>query len=161
LTDTTHATSSPEWADPFVSDAINHVLFGTDGSQFCLRALAWAKGIARFWEADVTVVCGFDSPKSFRKRGSLYLTEARDALEAEAREIVAEAVAKIQADQIQAQGVAFEGGPVDAILETADQVSADIIVIGGGGREGARDYLVGSVAERVVRHASVPVLIAR
>jgi nucleotide-binding universal stress UspA family protein len=141
------------------SPSVSHILVGTDGSDSAWRALEWAKDIARMRDATVTVVCAFDSPKSFRKRGSLYLEEARSSLEEEAKEIVAEAVEELNQSGIEADGVAFEGEPDDAILGQADASEADIIIIGRGGREGVKDYLMGSVAERVIRHAEIPVFV--
>jgi nucleotide-binding universal stress UspA family protein len=148
-------------SETYVSDAVTHVLIGTDGSESSERALDWTKDIAKFRGASVTVVCAYDSPRSFRKRGSLYLQEARDSLEEEAKEIVAEAVASLEQAGIEAKGVAYEGDPVDGILSQAEASEADIIIIGRGGREGVKDYLMGSVAERVLRHADVPVFVVK
>jgi nucleotide-binding universal stress UspA family protein len=144
-----------------VTHPITHILIGTDGSEVSERVLQWTKDVAKIREASVTVVCAFDSPRSFRKRGSLYLEEARDSLEAEAKEIVAETVAKLEKAGVEATGVAFEGEADDGILGQADQTEADIIIIGRGGRDGVKDYLMGSTAERVIRHAGIPVFIVK
>jgi len=50
------------------------------------------------------------------------------------------------------------GDARDVILKTADEVGADMIVMGTHGRRGVRRALLGSVAESVVRTASCPVL---
>lgn len=144
-----------------VSQAVTHVLIGTDGSESAERALTWTRDIAKMREASVTVVCAFDPPRSFRKRGSLFLKEARNSLEEEAKEIVAEAVAELTNVGIEADGVAFEGEADDGILGQAEATEADIIIIGRGGREGVKDYLMGSVAERVIRYADVPVFVVK
>lgn len=47
------------------------------------------------------------------------------------------------------------------ILKTAADVTADLIVMGTHGREGLRHFLLGSVAEKVLRRATVPVLTLR
>ena len=54
-----------------------------------------------------------------------------------------------------------DGDPADEILITAKKVQADIIVLGykGYGKEGR--FLLGSVTDKVVRHASVSVLVVR
>ena len=144
-----------------VAHPITHILIGTDGSEVSERVLQWTKDVARIRDASVTVVCAFDSPRSFRKRGSLYLEEARDSLEAEAKEIVAETVAELQKAGVEATGVAFEGEADDGILGQAEETEADIIIIGRGGRDGVKDYLMGSTAERVIRHADVPVFVVK
>lgn len=51
------------------------------------------------------------------------------------------------------------GAPVDTILEQANLVEADLIVMGTHGRTGLAHFLNGSVAERIVRYADRPVLI--
>ena len=50
------------------------------------------------------------------------------------------------------------GDPAETILTVADEIDADLVVCGTHGRSGVRRQLLGSVAERVVRHASQPVL---
>lgn len=53
------------------------------------------------------------------------------------------------------------GPPVDVIVKFARQTKSDLIVIGTHGHTGLKRALLGSVAERVVRHAACPVLVAR
>jgi nucleotide-binding universal stress UspA family protein len=58
--------------------------------------------------------------------------------------------------------VIFRPGPVArAILDAAAEVHADMIVMGTHGREGLSRFLLGSVAEEVIRHADAPVLTVR
>ena len=54
-----------------------------------------------------------------------------------------------------------EGRPSRVILEVAQQVQPDLIVIGSHGRSGLDHFLLGSVTERVLRKAPYPVLVAR
>lgn len=53
------------------------------------------------------------------------------------------------------------GEPAAVILKAAQEIGADLIVMGTHGRTGLRRLLMGSVAERVVRKASCPVLTVR
>jgi nucleotide-binding universal stress UspA family protein len=53
------------------------------------------------------------------------------------------------------------GEPGSTILAVAEEIGADLIVMGTHGRTGLRRLLMGSVAEHVVRHASCPVLTVR
>jgi len=51
--------------------------------------------------------------------------------------------------------------PDEVIIETANKIDSDLIVMGTHGRRGLRHLLLGSVAEKVVRTASAPVLTVR
>jgi nucleotide-binding universal stress UspA family protein len=53
------------------------------------------------------------------------------------------------------------GDPFTVICRTAEEEHADLIVMGSHGRTGFSHVLLGSVAERVVRHAACPVLVTR
>lgn len=147
--------------DPIAARGIDHILLGTDGSDESVVADEWARDIALRLGAKVTVVCAFDSPRAFRKRGSIYLTQARDEMESQAAEVAAEVAADLQKAGVEASGVAYEGSTSDAVLAMEEQLQPDIIVVYGGTPAGSREYLVGSAAERIVRHAKVPVFVAR
>lgn len=55
--------------------------------------------------------------------------------------------------------VTAEGDIAEAILKVAKEKAADIIVIGSHGRSGLNKLLMGSVAEKVLHHSAVPLLI--
>lgn len=59
------------------------------------------------------------------------------------------------------ESLVVEGDAVEAIVSLAREQACDLIVVGSHGRRGLKRALLGSVAERVVRHAPVPVLVAR
>lgn len=54
-----------------------------------------------------------------------------------------------------------EGKAAQAILEAAESLAPDVIVIGSHGRSGLDHFLIGSVAERVLRRSPTPVLVVR
>ena len=53
------------------------------------------------------------------------------------------------------------GDPGTEIIEYANEINADLIVISSHGRSGIGRLLLGSVAERVMRHAACPVMVLR
>lgn len=55
----------------------------------------------------------------------------------------------------------LEGDPAKVIVDAAAKTGTDLIIMGSVGRQGMRRWLLGSVAERVVRAADVPVTIVR
>jgi len=68
---------------------------------------------------------------------------------------------RLAKDGVTASGVVVIGSPVDEINRAVDDQRADLIVMGTHGRTGVRHLVAGSVAERVVRSAKVPVLTTR
>jgi nucleotide-binding universal stress UspA family protein len=63
--------------------------------------------------------------------------------------------------KIRNQTVVRAGSAYREIVEAADELGADLIVLGTHGRTGLAHLLMGSTAERVVRHARCPVLVVR
>ena len=60
-----------------------------------------------------------------------------------------------------AKTLILEGAPGSVICDEAERHGYDLIVVGSHGRTGIKRYLLGSVAERVVRHAPCEVLVVR
>ncbi|MGZ3418543.1 MAG: universal stress protein [Polyangiales bacterium] len=58
-------------------------------------------------------------------------------------------------------GILRQGAAPEEIVATAKEIGADLVVIGTHGRKGIAHVLLGSVAERVVRTSTVPVLTIR
>jgi nucleotide-binding universal stress UspA family protein len=80
---------------------------------------------------------------------------------AEARQIVASAVARATKVGLRSSGRAMFGEPVAGIIERAAETGADTIVIGTHGCSGYKRLFMGSTAERVLRCAPCPVVLIR
>jgi nucleotide-binding universal stress UspA family protein len=63
--------------------------------------------------------------------------------------------------EVKREGSTAIGEPGDRILEAATSLNADIIVMATHGRRGIRHFVLGSIAERVVRESKIPVLVVR
>ena len=86
-------------------------------------------------------------------------TSPVDAAEAR-RTLEREAIAKLkELSQDDEECIAVVGQPGETILDQAKSWQADLIVMGTHGRTGLAHFLNGSVAEEVVRHAKLPVLV--
>lgn len=69
---------------------------------------------------------------------------------------------RLKRDVVEASAILLDGvQPAQTILETADALDADVIIMSTHGRTGVGRWLFGSVAENVVRHSKVPVLSIR
>jgi nucleotide-binding universal stress UspA family protein len=82
-------------------------------------------------------------------------------MEVEARRLVSEAVGRAHKAGVRASGQARSGVPAFEVLRYAERFGADLIVMGTHGRRGFQHFLMGSVAEVVLRQSPVPVLIVR
>ena len=56
---------------------------------------------------------------------------------------------------------AREGDPADAILDVAEELGSELIVVGNKGMTGAKRFLLGSVPNKVSHHAPCAVMIIR
>ncbi len=73
---------------------------------------------------------------------------------------VEELAAALRADGLEAIGLSVQGPIVDTIVGEASRVGADLIAVGSHGHGAAYDLTVGSISSGVIRHSSVPVLVA-
>jgi nucleotide-binding universal stress UspA family protein len=62
---------------------------------------------------------------------------------------------------VETQSFARQGDPADAILDVAEEVGADLIIVGNKGMSGAKRFLLGSVPNKVSHHAPCSVMIIR
>ena len=84
----------------------------------------------------------------------------RDAIAHEQEAVQERLAAKMAAFGVTDSDVrVLHGRPADAIVDCADEVGADLIVIGTHGRRGVQRAVMGSVATRVARTAGRPVLV--
>ncbi|MBI2321738.1 MAG: universal stress protein [Chloroflexi bacterium] len=82
-------------------------------------------------------------------------------IEAEARAYLADVSARLAAEGLAVQTQLKTADPAEAIIETAKTGGADLIVMATHGRSGLGRWVLGSVADRVVRAATAPVLLIR
>jgi nucleotide-binding universal stress UspA family protein len=64
-------------------------------------------------------------------------------------------------NDVRPECVVFEGAAADHVLSFAREHAVDLIVMGTHGRRGINRWMLGSVTQRVVRHAPCPVLVLR
>jgi nucleotide-binding universal stress UspA family protein len=76
-----------------------------------------------------------------------------------AQDFIDEVAGRLQALGYQAKGTAVLGSPVVTILDEADKLRADLLVMGSRGRSGVTRFVLGSVSHAVLHQARYPVLI--
>ena len=76
-------------------------------------------------------------------------------------QLVADACAKAKALDVDAESFVTDGKPSDVLVGMAVASGADLVVIGTHGRAALEHLVFGSVAERVVRLSTIPVVVLR
>jgi len=134
------------------------ILLPFDGSDGAAEALHHAAEIAHWADATIHVLFVADTTQESL---TVVETEVVDALVREGEDVVEEAEETLRTLGADHESDVVQGNPAPTIVEYAERYDHDLIVMPTHGREGVSRYLVGSVTEKVVRLASVPVLTAR
>lgn len=136
----------------------NTLLIPTDGSDTAERAARRGFDLAAALGASVHVLSVADSSVATGAGYSGDSASIRRKLRAKAEIRATRLRDEATGRGLEATAVTREGIPAKQILEYADEDAVDAIAIGTSGRGGVARALIGSVADKVVRMASVPVI---
>jgi nucleotide-binding universal stress UspA family protein len=137
------------------------ILMATDGSPHAELAAMKAVALAQSTGARLHVVAvGRTFPAAVY---DVYTEAGREDLRREAQEILDEQVRKIEeaGGTVAIAHLKMDERRDEAIVHLAEEIDADLIVIGSRGFGGLKRALLGNVADSVVRHAHCPVLVVR
>ena len=138
---------------------LRRILVATDFTETSDRALDWAAELAARLDASVTVMHAYEVPVIGFPDGGLVATADMATRLSEAARTALEAVVEQRRGRgVSIEGLLHEGVAWEEINAVADEIDADLIVIGTHGRRGLARALLGSVAENVIRTAHRPVL---
>ncbi|WP_226483346.1 universal stress protein [Natrinema amylolyticum] len=133
----------------------DRILVPVDGSDSATAALDHGLEIATDHDTTVTLLYVADTNKPSQTRAG---TDVVDVLERKGDEIVSDARERAADSDVAVTTDVLQGTPHDVIIDYAKTKDVDLVVIGTHGRDGLKRYVVGSVAERVVNTAPMPVL---
>jgi nucleotide-binding universal stress UspA family protein len=137
------------------------VLVPTDGSTGTSTVTDHAGSLARRYDATVHVLSVVDTRNRFEGPTMGLGTSVWEAAERErAEQAVSDAVGTLP-DDIAVERHVTSGVPHTELLDYTERADIDLVVMGTHGRTGLDHYLIGSIAERVVRQSPVPVLTVR
>ena len=136
------------------------IVVGTDGSATADRAVAAAGELARLSGAQLHVVSAYRPVRSavLAGVGAMGAVAPAPAWLGDDERVAAEEVVRRAGEQLAQTGVSATpaarlGEPADALLAVAEELDADLLVVGNRGMTGVRRYLLGRVADRVAHHA--------
>jgi len=133
---------------------IKTILHPTDFSEQSGYALSLACALSRDYGARLVLLHVFQMPVSYAGEGMI--PPLGEDLRADEEERLWQL--HVPDENIRAERQLEEGDPASLICSVADDIKADLIVMGTHGRTGLNRLLMGSVAEQVVRRAECPVL---
>ncbi|WP_331236543.1 universal stress protein [Natronorarus salvus] len=139
----------------------SHVLVPVDGSPASRRAAEYA--YEQFPDATVRLLYVLDPMVDYSRRLAFpgYTDEDEYTTEREEADAILDSLVRDAPEEIAVETELAAGAPAGAIVEFCDENDVDQIVIGSHGREGVARFLLGSVAETVVRRSVVPVTVVR
>ncbi|GAB6862026.1 universal stress protein [Haloplanus litoreus] len=140
--------------------SVDEVLVAYDGTPLSEKALAHALDV--YSDASITVLHVIDYiEESYTAKALVGDETLRERARDRSAELLTEAEAKAAEHDRVVTTASEVGKAADEILEYADTHGIDVIVIGSHGRSGVARMLMGSVAETVMKRASVPVTVVR
>lgn len=137
------------------------LLVAFDGSSHSMKALQQAVQLAEDNGSALYVLHVFQLPTLVM--GESYIT-APAQMEADAyrkAELILEQAMSFAGPLPDVTGLLKYGRPPEVILEYADEIHADLIIVGSRGLSGIREFVLGSVSHNVVQHAKAPVLVVK
>jgi nucleotide-binding universal stress UspA family protein len=134
------------------------VVVATDGSTSVERAVTVAADLAGRFEAELHAVYVLDR-RSYQDAPDEMQSEVRGSLEQRGEEALEALEGRVGNGTVTT--AIREGRPPEEIVGYAREVDADVVATGTRGRHGEGRFILGSVAEEVVRMAPMPVLTVR
>src|SRR5919108_2513325 len=126
------------------------IVVGTDGSDSAKRAVSEAIRIAGALGAEIHLVSGYEPLRGARIAGApegaakIWAPLPDSGVDA----TLDEAAAAVRVHDVKVTTHAVEKDPADALLEVADEVGAELIVVGSKGMHGAKRFALGNVPNK-------------
>jgi nucleotide-binding universal stress UspA family protein len=139
--------------------AFRRILCPVDLSEFSHRAVRHAVALARWYGAEVTALSVRPTvlqPTPWMEYPTSFPLESPEDRERAAQSVLT--FVREIAEPTPVQVLVTDGSVVPEILKTAEDISADLIVMGTHGLSGFERFMLGSVTEKVLRKAQCPVL---
>ncbi len=138
--------------------AYKRILLPVDGSEHSMHAVAHAAGLAKNGEVVVITIL----PPIPNVIGGEARKEAEAAVKSDAALITKPVMDILAKENIACTDkIVLNNSTADGIIETAEDMKCDLIVMGSRGRSEIEGLLLGSVTHKVLTLAQIPVLVVR
>ena len=138
---------------------IRKILVPTDFSAHAEHAVDYAVGLAKTFSARIHLLHAYSLPVPMTFPDTVALPQSFwDEMRAYATGKLEEIRSRVSSEGVSCEIEAIRELPFQAVVDTAERIGADLIVMGTRGLTGLKHVLLGSVAERTVRLAPCPVI---
>lgn len=140
-----------------------------DGSVYGEAALPYAKELARDFDAELLLVrvaetsqvYGMMTPEPVGAASAEAINEVIEQLVSETREYLETTAAALRQEGFNVRTEALEGFPADQLMALEREVAVNVIVMATHGRSGLGRLVFGSVAERILKNGTTPILMIK
>ena len=140
---------------------LKKILVPLDFSSCSNKALDYAVAFARQFRASVALIHVLELNYVGSSLGEIDVPLLEGELRQNAAEQLELAAERCRAFDVACEATIRSGRPWNEIVEAARDLDVDLVIMGTHGYTGLKHVVMGSTAERVVRHAPCPVLIVR
>jgi nucleotide-binding universal stress UspA family protein len=141
---------------------LNRILVGIDFTELTEAIMVDAQDLARIHGAEIVLThvmyMGFEAPVA--GKASAGYSEFMVLQQEQVRDQLSELCRRFDSD-IRARPWLLEGKPAPVLAVAADELEADLVMVGCHGRTGLKRFLIGSVAERTVRFSDRTVMVVK
>ncbi|MEM8975578.1 MAG: universal stress protein [Pseudomonadota bacterium] len=142
-----------------------NILTATDGSEIALKATEHAIVLAKTLGAQLTAVVVTEPYETIAFTSTMDVIDPsiyRERTAAHADSVLAKVKTTAETYGVACQTTHKDNHyPYDGIINAAEEMGADLIVLGSHGRRGLERLLVGSEATKVLTHTKIPTLVVR
>lgn len=143
------------------SNLYQNIVIATDGSENSRKAISCGIKIAKLSGATVYIIHVVDTLSVVSDLWTAGKEMIHEMMIRDGKKILSEARKTIEDSGVKVKDVLLDGHPGEEIIRFAENNNMDLIVVGTLGATGLEKFLMGSVAEKVVRLSKVPVLVVR
>ena len=135
----------------------NKILCAIDGAAIRERILLYAMHFGKKEGAIVHIVHAYQLPEHYVAQDGF--EELANAYRAVAKGVIDDAKEFLEEVGLQVTGEAIEGPPAQVVLEEADRIGADLILVGHRNPKDVTEMLLGSVSQQILNQSRIPVLV--
>lgn len=143
------------------SNLYKNILIATDGSNYSAKTVEHGIEIAKMLGSRVFTIYVVDTGAFASIPMDMAWENIYEMLRSEGEKATNFVKEKGREEDIDVECIIIDGHPAEEIVNFSENNSIDLIIMGTLGKSGLDRFLLGSIAEKVLRNAKVPVIIIR